>query len=100
MASLGTPPPPALNYNLALKELEKGCELTAMLQAHLGKDGIDSQFGHFFEEISRTLTLSREFLTKSDQNLLGSKVVTLQKSEGAKSNKRKRDDKLKDYQRR
>lgn len=57
-----------LKYNLAIKELKKGSELTAVLRAHLAivlKDGTDSQFGYIFEEISRTLALSRDILTKS-----------------------------------
>ncbi|XP_078181036.1 WRKY DNA-binding transcription factor 70-like [Carex rostrata] len=95
---------PALKHDQAIKELEKGCELTAMLRAHLGvvlKDDTDSSLGNIFDEISRSLALSRDFLTKSDPNFLGSKVVTLQASGGAETNKRKRDDKsTKDSQRR
>lgn len=93
----------ASNYNLAIKELEKGCKLTEMLRAHLGivlKDGTDSQFGCLFEEISHTLALSREILTKSDRNLLQSEVVISREYESAKTNKRKRDDKFKNCQRR
>ncbi|KAJ4767096.1 WRKY DNA binding domain containing protein [Rhynchospora pubera] len=80
----------ALNYNLAIKELEKSCELTEMLRAHVG-NGTDLQFGHIFEEISRTLTMSRDIV---------SKVAMPHSSEGAKTNKRKRDDEFKDRQRR
>ncbi|KAF3321857.1 WRKY transcription factor 55 [Carex littledalei] len=96
---------PALKHNHAIKELEKGCELTAMLRAHLGvvlkDDSTDSSLGNIFDEISRTLALSRDYLTKSDPNLLGSKVVTSQASSGgAETNKRKRDEKSKVSQRR
>ncbi|KAF3321855.1 WRKY DNA binding domain containing protein [Carex littledalei] len=92
----------ALKHNMAIKQIEKGCELTAMLGAHLGilKDATDSPFWNIFEEISHTFALSRDILTKSDQNLLGSKLVTSQASGGAEIHKRKRDDKFKDSQRR
>ncbi|XP_078181079.1 transcription factor WRKY45-1-like [Carex rostrata] len=87
---------------MAIKQIEKGCELTAMLRAHLGilKDATNSPFENIFEETSHTLALPRDILTKSDQNLLGSKLVTSQASGGAEIHKRKRDDKFKDSQRR
>lgn len=93
----------SLKHNMEIKELEKDCELTAVLQAHLGivlNDGINSPFGIVSEEMSRTLALSRDILRKPDRNLLGSKVVTSQVMGGARTNKRRRDDKFKGCQRR
>ncbi|KAJ3669086.1 hypothetical protein LUZ60_011036 [Juncus effusus] len=91
-----------MNHDMVIKELERGCELTAMLQAQVStifQDGTDryGQFGAFFEEITRSLNFSRKFLARSsNQTLPESKVLS--RNYTVNNNKRKRNNEFKETQ--